>query len=557
MEHAFVADTNLFFECKRLEEIPWSDLAADPVVVALTKPVLAEIDKHKKAGGRTRKRAVQISGRVREMLSAASPETVIKEAGPRVLLRLMPIVQPDPEFAGSLDYNINDDRIVGTVATLEKEHRFASVAMLTDDSVAASTAHGLGLAFFLIPQSWKRPPEETTEAKRIKELEKDLSAYRAQEPIIGITNASGDATVTNVVRRVPLPLNSVEIDQLIDQLRTRFPIKTDFTAPEVKVQADGSKVSYEKPDAEVVEQYINEAYPQWIDRCRDIFRNLHNGRLEREAKVALTFGVTNTGTRPASKMRVSFKAVGNIHLSRKSRDPDNNKDGNRGDGPSAETSISRLPAPPLPPAVRRIVSQPPAEPKRVDINALSMLGSGLKLYELKELSRNLSPSISEFHAAKFGFERVLGSDKLADLIRIMRPTSEVMRHLAEQERLQRSILSRSELAFPKLTDSALRDFVAMPEKHNPEVFYYDSWTSQKSVKQGALTCDLFRHQRGEELFEIDVRLPENGDVSGAVRCTVEAENLTKPVDLLIPVGRKVEQFSLMALAKEMIEQCGS
>lgn len=223
MEHVLVADTNLFFECKRLEELPWSDLAVDPVVIALTKPVLAEIDKHKKGGGRTRKRAIEISGRIRAMLAALPPEVVIQEAGPRVLLRLMPIVQPAPELARSLDYSINDDRIVGTVATLSKDETFASVKMLTDDSVAASTAQGLGVSFFLIPESWKRPPEQTTEAKRIKELEKDLSIYRSQEPVISIANVSGEATATNVVRRIALALEPSEIDRLIDKLKARHP----------------------------------------------------------------------------------------------------------------------------------------------------------------------------------------------------------------------------------------------------------------------------------------------------------------------------------------------
>lgn len=50
--------------------------------------------------------------------------------------------------------------------------------------------------------------------------------------------------------------------------------------------------------------------------------------------------------------------------------------------------------------------------------------------------------------------------------------------------------------------------------------------------------------------------PDDGDVTGAVRCTVEAENLTKPVELLIPVSRRVESYSLMAIADEMVERCG-
>jgi predicted ribonuclease YlaK len=155
MEHAFIADTNLFFECKSLEDLPWSELKVDTVVIALTKPVLSEIDKHKKASGRTRDRAIEIFGRIRKILDADLSEVVIKDAGPRVLLRLIPIVQPDPELANSLDYTINDDRIVGIVSAILKEGAFASVTMITDDMGAAATTKIFGLELFLIPDSWK------------------------------------------------------------------------------------------------------------------------------------------------------------------------------------------------------------------------------------------------------------------------------------------------------------------------------------------------------------------------------------------------------------------
>jgi len=67
----------------------------------------------------------------------------------------------------------------------------------------------------------------------------------------------------------------------------------------------------------------------------------------------------------------------------------------------------------------------------------------------------------------------------------------------------------------------------------------------KPTKHGALTCDLFRHQRGEEIFEIDVLFPGDVEVTGAVWCTIQAKNLTKPVELLIPVSCKVEAYSLI------------
>src|SRR6188474_3357954 len=77
MEIRLVADTNLFFECKSLEELPWSDLGYDPVVILLTKPVLDEIDKHKKGSGRTRNRALEIFQRVRGMLESSADEVEI------------------------------------------------------------------------------------------------------------------------------------------------------------------------------------------------------------------------------------------------------------------------------------------------------------------------------------------------------------------------------------------------------------------------------------------------------------------------------------------------
>ena len=234
MEHIFVADTNLFFECKRLEDLPWSELGADPVVIALTKPVHAEIDKHKKGGGRTRKRALEVSGRVRKMLEFHGKETVIQEKGPRVVLRMVPTVLPDPAQAEALDYNVNDDRIVGIVSALAKHESSASVSLLTDDGGAAATADSLGLNFRLIEDHWKRPLALTDEEKEIASLKKDLAAYRAQEPSIEVWNATMEPESPHVVRRIPGPLAAATITNLVATLEAAHPMVTDFSVPESK-----------------------------------------------------------------------------------------------------------------------------------------------------------------------------------------------------------------------------------------------------------------------------------------------------------------------------------
>lgn len=557
MEHTFVADTNLFFECKRLEDIPWLDLGVDPVVIALTKPVLTEIDKHKNGGGRTRRRAIEISGRVREMLTACQQEVIIQEAGPRVALRLMPIVPPDPEFATLLDYSINDDRIVGTVASLLKDKTFASVSMLTDDSVAASTAQGLGVPFFLIPESWKRPPGQTSEAKRIKELEKDLATYRSQEPVINIVSASNAAMATNVVRRVAMALRPPEIDQLIDNLKARHPLKVDFSAPEAVIQADGTEISYKVPDEEEIGKYSAETYPKWINACRSILETLHEGRVEPEPEIVLTFGISNDGTRPASKMRISFEAVGNINLSRDARGPDDDRN-QINDGHSALSPLPRLPAPPAAPTVQRIVKPPPTASKGVSIATLKMPGHGLGIPELENTSYGVISGLgSQFEAVRefqSMFDSIHDIGGFADIRRRMGPISDMMSMTERYDLLRGSLVQP--IARPGSMDISAVPILSMPDKHNPERFYYDRWPKEKPTKRGALTCDLFRHQRSDVLFEIDVIFPDSGDVTGAIRCTVEAENLTKPAELLIRVSRKIEAYSLMTIADEMVEHCG-
>lgn len=52
--HVF-ADTNVFLQCKKLEELDWSVLGAyDRINVLVTHPVIREVDSLKKAGNERR-----------------------------------------------------------------------------------------------------------------------------------------------------------------------------------------------------------------------------------------------------------------------------------------------------------------------------------------------------------------------------------------------------------------------------------------------------------------------------------------------------------------------
>jgi hypothetical protein len=75
----------------------------DTLVIILTKPVLDEIDKHKKSTGSTRSRALEIFGRIREMLTTGRQEVDIRSSAPRVILRRIASARPDQDLKDQLD----------------------------------------------------------------------------------------------------------------------------------------------------------------------------------------------------------------------------------------------------------------------------------------------------------------------------------------------------------------------------------------------------------------------------------------------------------------------
>ena len=116
------------------------------------------------------------------------------------------------------------------------------------------------------------------------------------------------------VRRVPTALGQADIGRLVETLRERHPIQESFDVPQSETLDDGTEVSYEPPDAGAISKYKTEAYPGWIAACRTVLQNLHEGRVEREPSLIIGVALANRGTRPASRMRISFEALGNIQL---------------------------------------------------------------------------------------------------------------------------------------------------------------------------------------------------------------------------------------------------
>lgn len=562
MEIHLIADTNLFFEFKTLEELPWHELGYDTVVIILTKPVLDEIDKHKKSTGRTRSRAIDIFARIREMLTTGTQEVDVRPAAPRVVLRRMASARPDQSLADHLDYGKPDERLIGIVATLNAQAAGYDVRLFTDDVGPAGIADDLNLPFLMINQDWRRPAAETSEGKRVKELEKDLALYRAQEPKIVIRcETSGASNRIQVVRKIAQALSDAEIEQFLDDLRLKHPRPADFTPPPTATKrtafGEVETIEYTAPSDEEIAEYVDTRYPQWIENCRNVLRSLHVGRDEIEPDVLLRWSMTNEGTRPATQVRLEFDAKGPLELMRPlaQSDEDDEEEDATAAAPikSSATATPSLPPSPKPPAFGQRVTRTQAP-----VSNVPKLPTGFDIASIKSAAQMHRQFASAASAAKR-----LGLDRLSQpsYLQSINATSDLLKRFNDPRLLSTS-------RFDSLVDPVSiatitpRDIERLrippafiPDPHDPEAFYFDDWERGRPVTKGAITADLWRHRTDEKTFEFEGLFLTDDEAQGAIECTVHADNLTKPERAVVTISRVFEPLSMVDLARSLVDAC--
>jgi len=184
----------------------------------------------------------------------------------------------------------------------------------------------------------------------------------------------------------------------------------------------------------------------------------------------------------------------------------------------------------------------------------------LDLAELGNLGRSVSkiaPTSSALRAAQSGLVGPLGASAA-----LRKFSNSPISRILENQRRFNNLINPAHLntatALSHLTSEPITPLInynaLKMHEHDPEKFYFDTWKANIPVAAGALTCDLWRHQRGSEAIEFEVVFTKDGDTRGAVLCTVHAENLTKPVYSRIPVSRIIEEFSPIDSANKMVEK---
>lgn len=345
-------DTNVFLQCKPLEQVDWSSFGEwDSIEILLTRPVQTEIDGLKGRGnGRKASRARAASALVRTLLESEGARTLLRSE-PAVHLCLRYDLRRDESAASDLNYEERDDQLVGTALGFAKVNQDAKVCLLTNDTGPMASARAVGLSYHTVPEEWLLSPETEESEKRENSLKAELAQYKNSEPKFHLELVVPKEGRISEMVTMYSALSEGDLQDALARLFARHPLSTDFGSSQSEERlvdrgiVDGllgrAKDVFEPATEDQIAQY-QAAYSEWKQECRRKLLNLPGALNSRAISPKLTVRISNIGSRPAEDALVVFDVQGNVLLVPPKREAD------EGDvtEDAAEYALSRPPLSP-------------------------------------------------------------------------------------------------------------------------------------------------------------------------------------------------------------------
>ncbi len=500
----FFVDTNLFIQCHPLEQLDWSPWRTyEEVRLIVSTPVLREIDRLKNKGNdRVGRRARAASAMFREILDDA--HKVIHSQTPRVILTVEPQHTYNRELNDHLDFHERDDQLIGTVHEFARTNTSGDVRLLTHDTILLYKARGLRVQENIISDDWLLPPEKTESEKKLADLKAENARLKSAEPSVSLRCANPSDTEVDPYSATFTcfePLTDTEVDGLMQRLRARFPLATDFGSsepveqpltPTVAAKLFATHRTFVPATDEEIEKYRTEAYPNWLERCEEMLRTHHRALQQDQPLLEFTFLAENIGTRPAADVLVTIEARGGFQIKPPSyEDEDEEQEGED----KSPTNVED-----------RLLPRPPAVPRGGSENTLlGPLGDSLRV--LDQIGRSLHTIPGLPH------------DDLDSIDRMLSPPS-----------------------------------LYRQEPRDPNAFYYKPHRPSMPQDTFALECAQWRHGDQPEPFMGEIHVPTDLDeVQGLLVCRIQAANLSQSVSCRIPVRIAISHVSAFESASNMVD----
>lgn len=322
MKTLFV-DTNLFLQCKSLEDLPWEEVAnGHDLLLIIPEAVIREIDRLKNDGNSRRaRRARNANTLIQELLNAEDQKKCLKESNPRVDI-LIPIkaIKIDDNI-DSLDPAVTDHRIVLEALGFKAIDQTAQITILSGDAIIRLKAKQHGVACVQIPSTWLSDPEPDEKDKKLARLEKELADLKKTDPVIEISFKNQEGSPIDFLSASIITydqLTEEQIEQLINLVQEQHPLVTDFsdTSTTLGTKLNRDALGYERyypPSEEQIAKYRRE-YREWLGSVKQFYASFSDRMKWQKRFLSVEFVISNLGGRPAENCLIELYSVGKIRM---------------------------------------------------------------------------------------------------------------------------------------------------------------------------------------------------------------------------------------------------
>lgn len=288
-------DTMVFLHYPPLWDLDWLDLlGATSVELVISHNTFYELDHHK-----DRHPHNSVKRRVRKLLTLIEDRTDPDgraEVGTGVILRveLSAPITPRPEWG--LSFDERDDRTLAAAMEQRERAPAVDIVIVSGDTPMRMKARKLGLGV-AAPPADKRYPDPADENEK---LQAEIAELKRREPALEVSFTDG-GVVSDLPRRFTLSTDDFVEQELAKCDLSWIPMKGPF-APHSGI---GAVLGINRQQAEVYNREVD----QYVERLREHFARIYSLRRERENALPVRFRVLNTGSKPATQVRVELTAA--------------------------------------------------------------------------------------------------------------------------------------------------------------------------------------------------------------------------------------------------------
>ena len=301
---AVIIDTNVFLHLRDVGDLPWCELFpnAKNISLVVTPIVISELDEFKTGSRkRLRDRSRKALKAIRDTALNGDEGLILRNTPISVKLTLSERRNFDWSAHPNLDQSKADDTLVMEALTFHPK-----AALVTCDTGPFLTAIGHDVQAYIPPDEWHLPAEATANEMKIRRLEAELKASRANAPIIKLTigDQDSDEPIRFIIPRLP-PLDNSLARRLSDaylELHPRHNLGPSNSSPfyVASVFNDYSETTRENYGRE---------YAKFRSKVRTLFEYLHENVAEACTVQPVNYEIANVSEVSADGLRVEISTA--------------------------------------------------------------------------------------------------------------------------------------------------------------------------------------------------------------------------------------------------------